>query len=61
MFKAGWITGWITGWYVKKQGGPPCFPALGRPLGHPYDCFPTGSNYIYIYMCLCPLARVCVV
>ena len=26
--------------------------------GHPYDCFPTGLNYIYILM---SLARVCIV
>ena len=31
------------------------------PQGHPYDCFPTGSMYVYIYIFLCPLTRVCVV
>ena len=24
--------------------------------GHPYYCFPTGSNYIYIYIFLCSFA-----
>ena len=34
-----------------------------KACSHPYDCFPTGSNYnihvytcIYIYIFLCPLA-----
>ena len=47
----------------------PCFMAVVifyGPQGHPYDCFPTGSMYVYIYnyiiyIFLCPLTRVCVV
>ena len=31
-----------------------------RRAGHPYDCFPTGSKYVYIYMFV-SLTRVCVV
>ena len=45
MFKAGWI----TGWYVKKQGGPPCFPALGRPL-----------MYMYVYVSLHVCTYTCI-
>ena len=25
------------------------------PQGHPYDCFPTGSMYVYIFIFLCHL------
>ena len=34
------------------------------PQGHPYNCFPTCSNYIYIYIyiyMLVSLTQVCIV